>query len=218
MKLAIMQPYFLPSIYYWQMLNNVDKFIILDDVSFMPKKFIHRNFIIHNNKKIQLTVTLKKKSLNRLINQHEILNISNFYKIINFVYKNEKNYNDIIYLIDRSFFGEKNLSKAITNLLANISSYLGIKTEFIFSSSIMGFKKKGEEQLIQICNHFKAKSYINLSGGKNIYNKSNFLENNISLQFVNNGKYPQDISIIDYLMKKDKAELMKIINDINLTK
>ena len=132
MKLAIMQPYFLPSIYYWQMLNNVDKFIILDDVSFMPKKFIHRNFIIHNNKKIQLTVTLKKKSLNRLINQHEILNISNFYKIINFVYKNEKNYNDIIYLIDRSFFGEKNLSKAITNLLANISSYLGIKTEFIF--------------------------------------------------------------------------------------
>ena len=82
----------------------------------------------------------------------------------------------------------------------------------------MGFKKKGEEQLIQICNHFKAKSYINLSGGKNIYNKSNFLENNISLQFVNNGKYPQDISIIDYLMKKDKAELMKIINDINLTK
>jgi len=103
-------------------------------------------------------------------------------------------------------------------LLANISSYLGIKTEFIFSSSIMGFKKKGEEQLIQICNHFKAKSYINLSGGKNIYNKSNFLENNISLQFVNNGKYPQDISIIDYLMKKDKAELMKIINDINLTK
>lgn len=213
-----MQPYFLPSIYYWQMLNNVDKFIILDDVSFMPKKFIHRNFIIHNNKKIQLTVTLKKKSLNKLINQHEILNISNFYKIINFVYKNEKNYNDIIYLIDRSFFGEKNLSKAITNLLANISSYLGIKTEFIFSSSIMGFKKKGEEQLIQICNHFKAKSYINLSGGKNIYNKSNFLENNISLQFVNNGKYPQDISIIDYLMKKDKAELMKIINDINLTK
>ena len=32
MKIAIMQPYFLPSIYYWQLINYVDTFVILDDV------------------------------------------------------------------------------------------------------------------------------------------------------------------------------------------
>lgn len=31
MKVAIMQPYFLRFIGYWQLINAVDKFVILDD-------------------------------------------------------------------------------------------------------------------------------------------------------------------------------------------
>ena len=61
MKIAIMQPYFLPSIYYWQLINYVDTFVILDDVKFMSKKFSHMNFIYYNKKKIQLTLFFKKK-------------------------------------------------------------------------------------------------------------------------------------------------------------
>ena len=33
MTLAIMQPYFLPYIGYWQLLHAADTFLILDDVS-----------------------------------------------------------------------------------------------------------------------------------------------------------------------------------------
>ena len=33
MKIAIMQPYLLPYIGYWQRINAVDKFIIFDDVN-----------------------------------------------------------------------------------------------------------------------------------------------------------------------------------------
>ena len=35
MKIACMQPYFLPYIGYWQLINAVDRFIILDDVQYI---------------------------------------------------------------------------------------------------------------------------------------------------------------------------------------
>ena len=35
MKLGIMQPYFVPYIGYWQLMNVVDKYVIYDDVNFI---------------------------------------------------------------------------------------------------------------------------------------------------------------------------------------
>ena len=37
MKLAIMQPYFLPYIGYWQLINAVDKFVIYDNIQYTKK-------------------------------------------------------------------------------------------------------------------------------------------------------------------------------------
>ena len=44
-KTSIMQPYFLPYIGYWQMMNAVDTFMILDDVNYIRQGWIHRNRI-----------------------------------------------------------------------------------------------------------------------------------------------------------------------------
>lgn len=35
MKVAIMQPYFIPYLGYWQLIKAVDTFIIYDDVNFI---------------------------------------------------------------------------------------------------------------------------------------------------------------------------------------
>jgi len=48
MRVAAMQPYFLPYIGYWQLLAGVDKFIVLDDVAFIRKGWINRNRILVN--------------------------------------------------------------------------------------------------------------------------------------------------------------------------
>ena len=34
MKIGIMQPYFVPYIGYWQLMNAVDKYVIYDDVNY----------------------------------------------------------------------------------------------------------------------------------------------------------------------------------------
>ena len=74
MKIACMQPYIIPAIQYFQLISSCDIFVFLNDVNFIKKGFIHRNFIINNKKKEQITIQIKKKSQNRLINQLEIFN------------------------------------------------------------------------------------------------------------------------------------------------
>ncbi len=48
MKPAIMQPYFFPYIGYFQLINAVDKFVILDNVNYINKGWINRNRMLVN--------------------------------------------------------------------------------------------------------------------------------------------------------------------------
>jgi hypothetical protein len=50
MKVAIMQPYFLPYIGYFQLMKYVDQFIVYDNIKFTKKGWIHRNKYLQNGK------------------------------------------------------------------------------------------------------------------------------------------------------------------------
>ena len=69
MKIAIMQPYFLPYIGYFQLVKAVDKFIFLDDVNFIKKGWINRNQLKDNFK---FAIPLKHQSQNKLIKDIKI--------------------------------------------------------------------------------------------------------------------------------------------------
>jgi hypothetical protein len=69
MKLAIMQPYFVPYIGYFQLINLVDRFVIYDDVNYIKGGWINRNRILINSEPRYLTVPLKGMSPNKLINE-----------------------------------------------------------------------------------------------------------------------------------------------------
>ena len=72
MKLGIMQPYFFPYLGYWQLINAVDKFILLDDVNFIMRGYINRNSILINGQRKLFTIPLEKPSQNRLINKTKL--------------------------------------------------------------------------------------------------------------------------------------------------
>ena len=46
MRLGIMQPYFLPYIGYWQLLNAVDTYILYDEVNYINRGWINRNSMV----------------------------------------------------------------------------------------------------------------------------------------------------------------------------
>ena len=79
MKVAIMQPYFLPYIGYYQLINAVDIFVYYDDVNFIKQSWINRNRILLNGSEYLFTLELQGassfKKFQKLIgkNRHRLL-------------------------------------------------------------------------------------------------------------------------------------------------
>ena len=67
MRVAIMQPYFLPYIGYWQLVASADRLVILDDVNYIKRGWIARNRIACQGPLKWLILPLQKASQNKLI-------------------------------------------------------------------------------------------------------------------------------------------------------
>ena len=68
-----MQPYFFPYLGYWQLINAVDKFVLLDDVNYIMRGFINRNSILVNGKPYKFSISIDQPSQNKLINGTNLL-------------------------------------------------------------------------------------------------------------------------------------------------
>ena len=68
-----MQPYFFPYLGDWQLINAVDKFVLLDDVNYIMRGFINRNSILVNGKPYKFSISIDQPSQNKLINGTNLL-------------------------------------------------------------------------------------------------------------------------------------------------
>ena len=111
MKIAIMQPYFLPYIGYFQLINAVDKFVIYDDVNFINKGWINRNNILVNGKKHLFQIPLREASQNKLIKEIYIINDTkwktNLLKTIEQAYKKSPHYKSVCEMIHAILLSDK---------------------------------------------------------------------------------------------------------------
>ena len=73
MRIAVMQPYFLPYIGYWQLIRAVDTFVILDDVNYINRGWINRNRISIRGEPCWMTLPLVGASQNKLISEINLL-------------------------------------------------------------------------------------------------------------------------------------------------
>ena len=80
MKLGIMQPYFVPYIGYWQLMNAVDKYVIYDDVNFIKGGWINRNRILVNGQPKYFNIPMIGASPFKLINE---ISVNNDLQLIN---------------------------------------------------------------------------------------------------------------------------------------
>lgn len=210
-----MQPYFMPYIGYFQLINAVDKFIIYDDVNFIKKGWINRNTILVNGNGFLFNIPLKKVSQNKLINQIDIDEDSGWktdlLKTIAISYNKAPFFLEIFPVIEDIIrYEEKNLAKFIKYSLRQICNFLSIETTIMIASDIKKNNDlKGQDKIIEICKIIEADNYINAIGGMALYNKDFFLRQNISLNFIKttpiiysqfNNEFTPWLSIIDVMM------------------
>jgi hypothetical protein len=227
-KVAIMQPYLFPYIGYFQLLRNVDQFVVYDNIQYTKKGWINRNRILVNGKDEYISVPLKKDS--------DFLDVKDRYladtwdqerkKTINKikeVYRKAPHSEAVMQVIEKCLLHEdKNLFNFIYHSLSCIKQYLGISTPLVVSSTLnIDHDLRSEEKVMAICKALNATHYINPIGGVELYNKEEFLKEGLELQFLkaNNVVYPQFsnefmpfLSIIDVMMFNSKEQISGYLN------
>ncbi len=228
MKLAIMQPYFLPYIGYYQLIKAVDTFVYYDDVNYIKQGWINRNRILLNGVSYLFTLELKGASSFRKIMDIEVgQNRNKLLKTICQAYKNAPNYKILEPLLFSIFTStEQNLSKYIIQTQQYIVNYLGIKTMCLLSSELKKDNTlKGQDKIIDICKNLGATTYINSIGGQHLYSKYDFNRSGLLLKFLkpivtsynqyNNIHIPW-LSIIDVMMLNDENQIKDMLDRYDL--
>ncbi len=228
MKLAIMQPYFLPYIGYWQLIESVDKYVIYDDVNYIKKGWIDRNNYLINGGKKLVKIVISGASQNKLINEINILDdFSAFLRTIELNYKKAPFFCQTYKLLqDIVAFSNRNLAAFIGNSIRLVCNYLNIETELEFSSSLEKENSlKGESKIIDICKRMNASIYINAIGGTGLYHKERFEAEGLQLKFLRSeiDEYSQygdefipGLSILDALMFNNISDIMRMLRHYSL--
>ncbi|MBT3864709.1 WbqC family protein [Candidatus Peregrinibacteria bacterium] len=231
MKLAIMQPYLFPYIGYFQLINAVDKFVVLDDVTFINKGWINRNKILINGGEHMFTVPLRGASQNKLIKDVEVDDGQDWRKellqMIEVSYKKAPNFENVFPLIREVVnFDATLITDLVLKSLRVLTGYLGIETEFVETSAVYeDGGLKGGERLLDICEKEKASVYINPIGGVELYSKAFFEEGGVDLSFLQTkeikyeqfgGEFAPNLSIIDILMFNSKEDVVGMLGQYDL--
>ena len=234
MKIAIMQPYFMPYIGYFQLIKSVDRFVVCDDVQYIKQGWINRNRLLINGEPKLFTFSLKKDHNNYNINKRYFS--SNFKKdkeklmrILKGAYKKAPYYSQVEELISNilKYDNNANIGDFIDNSIREVCKYLGIETEIIKSSNIEKDNTlKCQDKVIDIIKKVHWNIYINSIGGTALYSKDVFKENNIELYFLKwneleykqfHNKFVSDLSIIDVMMFKSVEDIQKLLNQYTLS-
>lgn len=216
MSIAVMQPYFLPYIGYFQMVNAVDTFVFYDNVTYIKNGWINRNRIKNGS---IFTIPLKDQSSNKLIQDTEVLwdsrQIKKFLKTIQQTYSKSPYFNKVFDIIEDLLQNQPiTISELAINSVIKFSKYLDINTEFKIASK-ENYKKSSDKitNLINICSQEQIYNYINPIGGQSLYNKEIFLSYGINLNFI---QTQPSLSILDECMNNSKSDVRKKLNNYKL--
>lgn len=219
----------MPYIGYFQLMNYVDKWVVYDDVSFIKQGWINRNMILLNGEPHLFSIPLQKPSSFIEINQTEINRQMyhnwklKFLKTLEQSYKKAPNFDRVYTLIkDLLEIQHQYISTLCVESILIIANYLKIKTQFVLTSTnYNNIHLNSVERVLDICKSENATSYVNLPGGKSLYQNKDFKNQGINLAFINsksieynqfNNKFVSGLSIIDILMFNSPNETLDLLN------
>ena len=229
--IAIMQPYFLPYIGYFQLLAAVDKFVLLDDVNYINRGWVNRNRLLLNGLAYTFTVPLCGASQNKLICDIELVSElkwrDKLTRTIQQAYCQAPCYARVSALIGCLVnYPSVRLDEFLLNSIRQIVNYLSLDVEIVSTSRVYQNKHmKGKDRILDICRQERADVYINAIGGETLYDPGSFLKQGIQLKFLRPRlvSYPQGkgehipwLSILDVLMFNEPLAVRQMLAEMDL--
>jgi WbqC-like protein family len=214
MRLAIMQPYFLPYIGYFQLIAAVDLFILYDNIKYTKKGWINRNRMLQNGKDVMFSLPLKSDSDYLDVCERELASDFNRDKLLNQfkgAYRRAPHFEQTYPLVEQIVhYEDANLFRYLHHAIVKCCDHLGIETEIKVSSRIaIDHSLKNQDKVLALCEAVGASTYVNAIGGTSLYSKETFLDKGIDLKFIQSkpfeyaqfdGGFLPWLSILDVMM------------------
>lgn len=212
MKMAIMQPYFMPYIGYFQAISAVDKYILYSNLTLIKEAWMNRNRILLKDGRVQtIMYPLQHKSSNTMIYDTKIDNskpwCKKLQKTIQFNYNDSEYYDEVFPLLESILFNRKYdfLTDLNATTICAIADFLDIHTEIEFDNtrflemeevlakieddySLMPYLKskpvRKVARVLEMCRREGCNDFVNAIGGMELYSKEEFSQYGIELSFV----------------------------------
>lgn len=166
--------------------------------------------------------------LGMLIDEIEIGNNSEkILKSCYYAYKRAPYFKEVFPMIKEILLNdEKNLAKYVGYSIERIARYLDMDTKLIYDSDLnIDTSLNARDSIIERCKKLNADYYINAIGGQALYNKENFLKEDIKLNFLKteeiiykqfDNEFIPNLSILDVMMFNSKDEIKKMLKRYEL--
>jgi WbqC-like protein len=216
-----MQPYFLPYIGYFQLIEHCDVFVVYDDIEYTKSGWINRNRILASGAPRTISLPLRRASDYLDVRDREIAPEYSPKKLLALL---QQSYGQAPFwatfrpLLESVLsYPSRNLFDFVANSISAISACLDIDTDTVVSSSLaIDRSLRGEERVLATCATLGATEYVNPIGGLHLYGDSAFAERGVRLSFLRSGlspyaqfsyPYVEALSIIDAMMFVEPLEL-----------
>jgi hypothetical protein len=232
MTVSIMQPYFLPYLGYFQLINAADRFVVYDTIQYSKQGWMNRNRMLLNGKDAFFTLPVRKDSDFLYVEKRAL--IPDFEKHATYLhnlffnaYRKAPFVEETLALIDSVlFYPESNLFAFLMHSIEAVCRHLEITTPLIKASVIPAdHSRKGVDRVIDITLAIGGTVYRNPNGAAWMYHPDYFASRGLGLEILkmNAIEYPQfgnrfvpSLSILDVLMFNGKERTKELLNEFSL--
>lgn len=194
-KIAILQSNYIPWRGYFDLINQVDVFVIYDEVQYTKNDWRNRNIIKTPNGPLWLTIPVRQQNLEQKINETRVSlknwNIKHWnaikanYTKAPYFKQYEERFKELYLDINTDLLSEINLKFIFT-----INDILGIKTQIIDSLSL-DLRGNKNERLVDAVLKLNGTHYLSGPSAKNYLDTKLFEENNIQLEWMDYEGYSE---------------------------
>lgn len=180
--IAVMQPYFLPYAGYFRLFAEADLVCVFDCVQFPRRGYVHRNQLPGvAGQPHWLTLPLAKSPMNVRIADlrfaddaaESLRSRARAFPVLR----------DVRHpLLDAVYEPTGDVVSYLMRLLSIACMEMGLPSNVLRTTSLqIPYAFSGQERILEICRRLQANRYINLSGGRRLYDANLFERQNVEL-------------------------------------
>jgi hypothetical protein len=214
MKVAIMQPTFIPWLGYFEMIERVDNFVFLDNVQYEKKSWQNRNYLRVRDEKLLISLPIIHQGLHQSILETVLFNAKfhkqKILKTISTTYRKSDFFAKTFPVVEELFQRDiDNLAEFNIQTIIEFSRCFGIQTNFVRGSHLSSTGKSTELTIAQ-CLELGADSFYCAAGATSYVSKEEgFQKFGIEVEYQNyvpqmykqnNPGFIPFLSIVDLIM------------------